>query len=250
MTAARRAEHIARIGRMFADTSCVGELLLVGVAIARGVDLDDPAPLGDGFNLRAVGRALYGPVDMVATNLALPYGPGWQQRRSPDRGWRRVLDVVRSDIRRYEPVGTSFHMVTCGRPMLRRNGLCGRNTSADRTRLLTDPVTGERAWVGACSQGSCRSWFTHLLARNRAELAEHPAPRPPANTGGVLERHMPEVDWWPLWRFLDPAWSPPPEDEMWHHPTLTLVVGDEPDGQAVDPDVGRPKLTVLQGGWR
>lgn len=247
MSTDRLVTHSARVGRMFADPDCVGELLLVGVAIARGVDLDDPAPLGGGFNLRHVGRALYGPVDMVATTLALPYGPGWQ-RRQADRGWRRVLDVVRADIRRYEPAGFAFHMVTCGRPMIRRGGVCGRSASSNHSRMLTDPVTGERAWVGACSQPSCRGWFEHVIARNGVELAEHPPPRPPANTGGVLERHMPEVDWWPLWRFLDPAWSPPPEDEAWHRPSLSLVVGGDEPGRSVS--AGRPTLTVLPGGWR
>ncbi len=77
--------HQARVAGMFADPECVGELLLVGVALARGLDLGDPAPIGDAYSLRDIGMALYGQQeDFAGRDLVLPVGPGWQERRSPD----------------------------------------------------------------------------------------------------------------------------------------------------------------------
>lgn len=136
--------------------------------------------------------------------------------------------------------------------MLRRDGLCGRDPSHDSQRRLTDPVTGRRHTVGACSQKACQAWFAGLLVRNGAELKAHPAPFPPANTGGVLERHLPELNWWKIWAHVDPHWTPPPEGDRFHRPTLTLVMApdDEDDDPQVETTRERPALTVLPGGWR
>jgi len=41
--------------------------------------------------------------------------------------------------------------------------------------------------------------------RPRAGASPHAA-----NAGGVLERHLPEINWWRHWRLLDPTWMPPP----------------------------------------
>ncbi len=239
--------HDSRVRAMLADPDCCGELLLAGIALARAVDLGDPAPLGPTFSLRAVAKALYGPVRIFA-DLALPAGPGWQERRRSGAGgsYDRLLDVLRADIRRYVPTGTSFHQVACGRPRVRTKGLCGRSASPNHTRRLTDPLTGERHWVGACSQAACKTWLAAVIARNKEELVDHPPPVPPANTGGVLERHLPEIDWWPLWRCLDERWTPPPEADPFHQPKLQLVLGDDlPDLRPA----ARPALTVLRGGW-
>src|SRR5204863_4325418 len=130
----------------------------------------------------------------------------------------------------------------CGRSMLRREGVCGRGASWNQQRRLTDPLTGKRHTVGACSQPKCRAWFADLLARNAAELKTHPAPRPAANTGGVLERHLSEIDWWTVWRHVDPDWTPPPEGERFVRPTLTLVMTD-PEDMPVTASA-RPALVV------
>ncbi|GIF17250.1 hypothetical protein [Actinoplanes teichomyceticus] len=154
------------------------------------------------------------------------------------------------DRRRYSPRtdgDRGLGQATCGRPMQRREGLCGRNASWDQQRQLTDPLTGKRHTVGACSQPNCRTWYADLLARNAAELATHPAPTPAANTGGVLERHLPEIDWWQVWRHVDKNWTPPPEGERFHKPTLTLVLGDADEMPAI---TTKPILAVLEGGWR
>lgn len=244
-TALRR--HNERIAAMLADPDCVGELLLVGIALARGVDLNDPAPLGKEYRLGDVAAHLYGPVRYCA-DLALPMGPGWQERHRTSGGNnRRLKDVLRADIRRYVPTGRAFHSVACGRPRIRTAGLCDRNASPNHTHRLTDPATGERMWVGACNQTACKAWIAAVVANNREECAANNVPVPPANVGGVLERHLSEIDWWALYRWLDPTWTPPPEAEPFRKPTLTLVVGDDDDPEPAI--TARPTLTVMRGGW-
>lgn len=237
--------HNQRIAGMLADHECVGELLLVGIAMARAVDLGDP-PWHDGtMDIRAIAEQVYGrrqqPGPIVG---ALRYSD-----RGDHRPRRRIRDIFHLDRRRYCPDvdgDRGWHSVTCGRPMIRRPGLCDRNAS-NPVRLV-DPVNGTRRWVGACSHRACQDWLSGVVARNRDELAGHPAPQPPANTGGVLERHLPEIDWWQIWRHLDPKWSPPPEGRTWSRPTLTVLVEDEPETPVVP--VARPSLAVLEGGWR
>lgn len=248
-TSAQLRAHEKRISGMLADPECVGEFLLVGIGMARCIDLGDPPWRADGhMDLPTIAYAVYGRyrhgMDMLV----------------PDRGAhgdthprRRILDVFFQDRRRYSASrdgDTGAHLGTaCGRPMLRREGLCGRNASWDQKRRLTDPLTGRRRTVGACSQPKCRAWFTDLLARNAAELKAHPAPVPPANTGGVLERHLPELDWWKVWRHVDKNWTPPPEGERFVKPTLTLVLGHEEVDEPVTV-AKRPALVVHEGGWR
>lgn len=242
--------HNQRVTRMLADPDCVGELLLVGIDMARCVDLGDPPWGEDGFMpMKPIAAAIYG-------NRRLPgnlVGTAHINDRADHRPGKRIRDVFFADRRRYSPdVDGDRHWahVTCGRPMVRREGLCGRSANSN-ARRLTDPATGQRRWVGACSQPSCKQWFTDLLDRNRAELAAHPAPVPPANTGGVLERHLPEIDWWAVWRAVDPNWTPPPEGRVFQRPTLRLVVDEDRDeGESAPVVVSRPSLVVHQGGWR
>lgn len=231
---------------MLADPECVGELLLVGLAMARSVDLGDPGFSDDGnMPMRVIAERVYGNRRLPSVMLL----PGWP-RCGADRA-SRVAALFREDRRRYDPDADqeerSWHFVTCGRPMIRRDGLCDRNAS-DRRRL-TDPATGLRWWVGVCSQKACKQWFADLVERNRLELKANPPPVPSANAGGVLERHLPEIDWWKVWQHVDPKWTPPPEGRPFERPRLTLVVGDE--GPEATTTLGvRPVLTVHEGGWR
>jgi hypothetical protein len=242
--------HDQRVTRMLADPDCVGELLLVGIGMARCIDLNDPPWNEDGYMpTSTIAKAIYG-------NRALPssiVGTIHLTDRGDRRASRRIRDVFYADRRRYSPdVDGDRHWahVTCGRPMVRREGLCGRSASSN-ARRLTDPATGQRRWVGACSQPACKQWFTDLLDRNRAELAAHPAPVPPANTGGVLERHLPEIDWWKVWRAVDKDWSPPPEGRAFERPTLRLVMDVDRDEVESPPVTAvRPRLVVHEGGWR
>ncbi len=238
--------HEHRCQAMLADPDCVGELLLVGLAMARSVDLDWPTPIGDGYRLKDVARAVYGNI-RIYTDLALPATPGWQERRfhATSGAYQRLLAVLRADIRRYTPTDSS--LVDCGRPRVRTDGTCGRPASPNHLRRLIDPATGERWWVGACSQTACKAWFAAVVEANRAECATHDVPVPAANTGGVLERHLPEIDWWKVWSHIDDKWSPPPEAEPFHRPRLQLILGDAD----VDPTPARPRpeLVALKGGW-
>ncbi|MFI7073598.1 hypothetical protein [Micromonospora sediminicola] len=241
--------HNQRVTRMLADPECVGELLLVGIGMARCVDLGDPPWSETGsMQMKLIADAVYGNRRLQGGIL----GSVHLHDRGDSRPRRRIRDVFFADRRRYCPDvdgDRSWANVTCGRPMVRREGLCGRSASSN-ARRLTDPATGQRRWIGHCSQPACKQWFTDLLDRNRAELAAHPAPVPPANTGGVLERHLPEIDWWAVWRHVDPQWSPPPEGRRFERPTLRLLVTDDDLPEPVSVSRGRPALVVHEGGWR
>lgn len=234
--------HERRIAGMLADPECVGELLLVGMAMARSVDLDDP-PWGVRMSLAPIAWSVYGRFWQSPSMLV------------PDRTahghhhpCKRLLDVFRYDRRRYEPADSDNPWATfCERPMLRRSGVCGGSGSSGA--WLIDPANGLRSYVGACSQPSCRRWIARMVERNAAELAAHPAPVPPANRGGVLERHLPEIDWWKVWRGVAKDWTPPPEGRAFERPTLTLHVADDEPEALPTPPV-RPVLRVLEGGWR
>jgi hypothetical protein len=157
--AALRA-HEQRIAGMLADPECVGELLLVGMAMARAVDLNDP-PFGEGLTLRTFGEMVYGRWRFHSAGLVLPSG----MRVAGGNGAARVRDVVRADRRRYQP--TDHHWaITCARPMVRRDGLCAK--PATHYRRLTDPATGLRPYVGVCGNRLCRTWW------GRPRRAEHP----------------------------------------------------------------------------
>lgn len=238
--------HDRRVASMLADPECVGELLLVGIAMARSLDLNDPGWVNDRMPMKTIAERIYGRHWLPAYLLY----PG--RNRADTNPWRRLRDVFRHDRRRYEPAARpGYDSGTCGRPMIRRDGLCGRNATTWRT--MTDPTNGHRTRIGACSQKPCKQWLTDLHSRNQAELDTNPPPEPAANTGGVLERHLPEIDWWKVWRAVDPTWSPPPEGRAFERPRLTLLIGDGSDcddAQPEPPVAGRPQLTVVEGGWR
>lgn len=246
-TSAQMRAHEKRVAGMYRDPECVGELLLVGIAMARSIDLGDPGWGADGsMPTRVISERVYG-------NRRLPtqmLGVGQPHTSADSNPYHRLRNLFRADRRRYDPdydMGARpWGMVTCGRPMVRRDGLCQRD--ATTTRRVTDPATGLRSWVGACGQKPCRAWLAGLLERNRAEVVANPPPAPAANTGGVLERHLPEIDWWKVWRHVDKDWTPPPEGRPFTKPRLTLLVGDDdPDAPTV---TARPTLQVLDGGWR
>lgn len=243
-TSTQLRAHEKRVAGMIADPECVGELLLVGLGMARSLDLGDPGWVDGSMPMREVAKRIYGerwlPTRMV--------GVGQPHATADAHPHRRISSVFRADRRRYDPdydQGPRWHSLTCGRPMIRREGLCARNATVHRR--LTDPANGSRRWVASCGQAPCKAWLSDLVARNAAELKAHPAPVPPANTGGVLERHLPEIDWWAVWRHVDKTWTPPPEGQRFERPTLTLVMTD--DEAPVTAPI-RPALVVHEGGWR
>ncbi len=68
-------------------------------------------------------------------------------------------------------------------------------------------------------------------------------PTPAANSGGVLARHFPTVDWNIIYRWVSPGWKPTgPPPERSDVPHLTLVTGD---GETGDEIRIRPALVVV-----
>lgn len=188
--------------------------------------LDDPECTGDLFSL---GVAL---LDFAVLHINRDERT-WQHYADKVWGLRSrnyVPGVLRGDIRRYDAIKDAEQRDParrCGAPMIRRQGPCGQ--SASRRAMLTDTMTGRKQWIAGCKRHE--EWFNAQVRANRAavdEIAE--AVRPPANTGGVLERHIPEIDWEAVWLKIDPTWTRPPETEpeiVPVFPKLRLVLGGE-----------------------
>ncbi|WP_377324722.1 hypothetical protein ACFJIY_07575 [Pimelobacter simplex] len=193
-------EYRKRIAAMLDDPECTGDLLSLGISL-----LD--------FAVLRVSR------DEKKFEF-------YARRSWGDRNYR-TRSVLKSDIRRYDALkdaDTCSPARECGAPMVRRKGPCGQ--SAGRRALLTDADTGRKQWIAACSRH--RDWFEARVRSNRAEIEVSNPERPAANAGGVLARHIPEIDWVAVWKDLDPAWTPPPErkpEEVPLKPRLTLVLG-------------------------
>lgn len=193
-------EYRKRIAGMLTDPDCGGELFSLGVAL-----LDYAVLKTD--------------TDETFAHYA-------------DRAWGKsghwqIRDVLRKDIRRYDAIRDAELSTpgrTCGAPMIRRTGPCGN--SATIRRMLTDVDTGRRQWLAACARH--REWFDARAIANRAAVdSADKAVIPAANAGGVLARHIPEIDWPALWVWFDPKWTPPPEsepEEVQLRPRLRLVL--------------------------
>lgn len=220
-TYAQMRRHEKRLAAMIADPDLAGELLLLGIALARHVDGIDPA--------RVNREAL----EVIAeTYLAVRLDkPLWS-----------LVQIVRKDIRRYdmhaEP-DANTGSVPCMAPMQRREGHCGKRAS--RYSSFVDVDTGRRTLWGACSRKDHTAWWEQEWQANMQAAKD--APTPIANTGGVLARHLPEINWHKLYRWVDPNWTPPPEETPWQRPTLSLLPGDAEEHPMTPP----PALTVLSG---
>lgn len=172
--------HDRRVAGMLADPDCVGDLLLVGLVLARWLDFTYRSRTdGDGLSDAEIDQAVFG-------------GDG-----------QRVAQTVLKDVRRYDPVSDVDQLVTCGSPFSAGPGGCRR--PAVKKALLPDGG-GEQRWVGSCIE--------HTVAFN-ASVVEHGSAAVPvtgvANAGGVLARHLPEFDWHEVYRSFDERWKPPRE---------------------------------------
>lgn len=198
-------DYRRRIAAMLDDPECTGDLF------ALGVSLLDFAVLR--INDDEKSWKFYG-------------GRVW----GPDAHRWKIRDTLRKDIRRYDAIGdaeSNDPARRCGAPMIRRQGPCGQSGSL-RT-MLTDPDTGRKQWIAACSRH--RDWFEARVRGNRLAIEQtEPVTRPAANAGGVLARHIPEINWEKTWLQIDPKWTRPPEAEPKEvplRPRLTLVLGSD-----------------------
>ena len=130
--------------------------------------------------------------------------------------------VIRQDVPRYE--GDSGTGVCVG-AMIRRDGPCGKKIFRKVREI--DPLTGRETTVGYCT----RHWSLDHEKRaqsRREQWHENGQPRPPANTGGVLQRYL-ITDWNQLYDWADPGRD-------------RAAVGGK------EPTLPRPKLELIHGG--
>lgn len=239
--------HNACTTAMLDDPDLTGDLLLIGLHWARAVHLGTPEldHLGHSTAQAVYGQATHGPC--LATTS------GHHHPRIAPSGVQRVWDVIRSDIRRYAP--DTSRAAWCQRPIRRSpeqakllGKVCGRATTGEAYRaLFVGVVDGARNSIGCCSQPRCVAWWQALRAKNQAEINTHGRPEPVANTGGILARHLPDLDWERIYRALCPKRVPPRVAEPWRRPTLTVIVDLDHESSAGMP---RPALSVIKGGWR
>jgi len=193
-------EYRRRVAAMLADPECTGDLFALGVSL----------------------------LDFAVLHTTDEHSWSYYAERAWDvRSRQMISHVLRSDIRRYDALKDAEQRDPgrrCGAPMVRREGPCGQ--SASIRGMLTDADTGRQQWLAACSRH--RDWFEARVRSNRATVEVADPVRPAANAGGVLARHIPEIDWPKTWVKLDPQWTPPPEVEpeaVPLKPRLHLILG-------------------------
>jgi hypothetical protein len=188
--------------RMLNDPDLTGDLLLFALA------LDEVIATRKGQGRKTSGKNWTSAVTELARGT-----------EGHLRYWAK--HVVERDVPRYEPEPAEYPW-PCVAPMIRREGLCGKQGA----RHLTDrdPDTGEARQIALCSRH--RSLEAQFDAREKAWRANG-KPLPPANTGGVLRRHF-NADWDAIYRWAAPGREPmeggreatPPR------PTLRLIQGE------------------------
>lgn len=163
---------------------------------------------------------VYGERRMPTGTRDLILAAGWvmlrdPRRHDPARGiWdtiRQVLNtdnrglglIVRADAPRYE---FDWHAAPsgCQAPMVRREGICGRNTTCSFAEF--DAVTGWMRHWGYCSRPRC---VEHRRAKQaEVKSSKDRAPEPIPNTGGLLPLFL-TWDWEKYYRQVYPGWKPP-----------------------------------------
>lgn len=172
--------HDRRVSAMLADPECVGDLLLVGLVLARWLDFTylTGADVPDISNTD---------VEQIAFG-----GDGW-----------RSLQAVLDDTRRYDPTSDASQVTRCGSPFTTSTVVCAA-PAVKKALLHFQP--GERRWVGTC--------MAHTIGFNAVVATQDTTAVPVtgvANAGGVLARHLPEFDWPALYRSFNKSWKPPRE---------------------------------------
>lgn len=132
---------------------------------------------------------------------------------------------IGDDTPRYQPPIPGYDFA-CDAPMIRRHGTCGQ--PATTKGLDINPATGEQWMIGRCSRHNARAIWLARDERRRAWV-DNGQPRPPHNTGGILRRHFPDIDWARLY--------------TWAAPHL-----EQTPGEGKPPTPRPPKLTLIRGG--
>lgn len=233
--------HERCVAGLYADPDVTGDLLLVGMWLARAVHLRQPEPAaGAGWSLADIARDLF----PLAGSAAMDFGGQQVQEQETGPDVWKVAEVLKQDIRRYDWRADSplYGYPTCSGPMVRR-GRCGRKSMT--WALLTDLATGRQRMLGCCRQHL--DWWQGEMSANRQECAFAEIPRPAANAGGALARHV-DIDWPALWSGLDPQWVAPPEVDSWVRPNLRVIVSHLPARPEVGRAVPRPRFALIGGG--
>ncbi|MER7166998.1 hypothetical protein ABT336_13150 [Micromonospora sp. NPDC000207] len=245
---ALRAHHRC-VEALVADPEVTGDLLLVGMWLARAIHLHLPKPaVNDGtstWQLPDIARDLF-PLNM---DRGLAFNGQMVEAPSAEPDWRRVFEVLKNDIRRYDPKVDqqlpAWARPRCSGPMVRRAS-CGKGSYT--WGYLTDVETGRKRLVGACRKH--HDWFQQERKVNAAVVAATEAPPPPANAGGRLARHFLDIDWPALWVKLDESWTAPPEQMGSARPKLRVVLGDTGSSfsvQRTSSTAARPRFALING---
>lgn len=232
------------VAGLIADPDVTGDLLLIGLWLARVEHLGQPERTdGEGWRTSDIARDVF----PLHTRTAMFMLGEWDQGQETGPDVWKVNGVLQGDIRRYDwkadQPGSGKGRTPCTGPTPRRD-VCGRPSLTGA--LLTDPRTGRRRMLGACRRHG--DWWRAQVAANRAACAAVEVPRPAANAGGRLARHI-RLDWPALWLVLDPTWVAPPEVDSWVRPDLRLVVTVAPEPAHRDglPPAPRPRFAVIDG---
>lgn len=234
---------------MLADPELTEDLLLIGLWLARAVHLHIPDPTNAEWHLSDIAADLF----PLRTKPAMS-GFGHAEGQTTGRDVWKVFDLLKSDIRRYDARADQprppWARTPCSGPVVRR-AECGKPSVTQG--YFTDVNTGRRRLAGGCRKHE--QWFQAAWQENRAAVRDAAEiPRPPANAGGKLARHLPDIDWPVLWRGLDKNWVAPPEVNSWAKPSLRVLVSPDmaADSRPARPDSAfpRPKFALIDGGQR
>lgn len=245
-----RAYH-RTVGALLADPECIGDLLLVGLWLARAVTLRVPEPGENRWSSAACAREVFQPADRDVQHRQMQdVMIGGQTVRVDTYAMEKVHRLLTKDRPHYDRwLDDRRHPErhVCGAPMSRRAGLCGGRVST--YRYLIDPDTGRQVEVGACLRHRRSGWYAEAIGewQDRLTAAGDRVPAPPANTGGVLQRHIRGLDWDGWWRQEVPDWTPPADDERAPgRPQLTLLTFEP--AAPPEPAGRRSRLGVVDGG--
>jgi hypothetical protein len=225
---------------LLADPDVTGDLLLIGLWLARAIILRDPAPGEGRWSFAAMAATLFGTgrpqVDVI---LGEP-------RKVPNHLIFKVKEALRKDVPRYDVALDNLNETRCGAPMPRAP-FCRRSVVI--SGYEPDASTGRRVTLAVCGRKDHQVWYAQTRAEAKAAVTavgDH-MPQPAANAGGALARHIALRNWDRVYRMVSPDWKPPAEGAPTRKPSLSVLRND--DFEPAESGT-RPALVVHEGGWR